>query len=386
MLLNKKRKESTMSIQDLKNDYLVSINEDVEKLQSLFLKSGISEAEESAIHRIIHSIKGSGATFDFYLLSTIAHQLEDFIANNDLQSLNEDDRDCLLKFIDILSLTVNDYARDDISKFDHYLNELSNIQQVQASRQEYYGGKVLVVDATTTMGNLLKRTLEEKGYQCSIARNGLSAFNRLVNEKYDAVFTSLNLEILDGVSLTTALKSTNNINSNIPVAVISSSKNVDSRFPEHSKPDYIIYKDDALITHITDALESIFSKEHATTKQSGPSKILYVEDDLKMQKLFRLSIQKTEGVEVAIAKDKASAIEMCKVFKPEIIILDQFLGAEKGEDIFMDLLDYCIPIVFLTGSESSINVEKLRKHREFKGIIAKPFRPAAIYNQICQFI
>jgi len=77
---------------------------------------------------------------------------------------------------------------------------------------------------------------------------------------------------------------------------------------------------------------------------------------------------------------------MCKVFKPEIIILDQFLGAEKGEDIFMDLLDYCIPIVFLTGSESSINVEKLRKHREFKGIIAKPFRPAAIYNQICQFI
>ncbi|EQC46209.1 response regulator [Bacteriovorax sp. Seq25_V] len=375
-----------MSLKTLKNDYLVSINEDIDKLQSLFLKSKISAEEESCIFRIIHSIKGSGATYDFYMLSTIAHQLEDFLANNNFKSLTEDEKDCLLKFIDILTLVINDYSKNDTKNFDHYLNVLSNIQQLEASKQEYYGGKILVVDATTTMGNLLKRTLEEKGYQCSISKNGLSAFNRLVNEKYDAVFTSLNLEILDGVSLTSALKSTSNINSNIPVAVISASTNIESRFPVHSRPDYIISKDDNLIESINNTLEKIFTESHLTSKQDGPERILYVEDDPKMQKLFKLSIQKTEGVEVEIATDKKSAIEKCKQFKPDIIILDQYLKNEKGEDIFIELLDFNIPIIFLTGSEGSIDVEKLKNHSEFKGIITKPFRPAAIYNQICQFI
>lgn len=367
-------------------EYLITAAEQMEKLQNLIVKDKHSRDDLGEIFRIIHSMKGSAATCELLVLSTMAHQFEDFIVNLEPGDFDETIKDFSFKYIDIINKTIVDYSNEENSRFDNYLNEIATVQQLQTTLKEHYAGRILIVDSSLAVATLLKKTFEDKGYDCSVAKNGMTAFNRLLTEKYDALFTSINIDFLDGVSLTTALKSTSNLNSNIPVVAISSTENISSRFPSFAIPDYVILKDHELTENLSIVIDNIFSKEKINKETEGPQKILYVEDDPKMQKLFFMSITRMPGVKVEIATDEKSAIEICESFKPDVIILDQFLGRERGDNIFFNLLKYDIPTIFLTGSESSITVEKLKPFEQFKGIITKPFRPAAIYNQICQYL
>ena len=87
--------------------------------------------------------------------------------------------------------------------------------------------RVLIVDDSSTARSIIRRTLEISGFEeleIGEASNGEEALQVLKENKYDLVFTDLNMPHMDGEQLLKRIKSSPKLN-DIPVVVISSMTN-----------------------------------------------------------------------------------------------------------------------------------------------------------------
>lgn len=87
--------------------------------------------------------------------------------------------------------------------------------------------RVLIVDDSSTARSIIRRTLEISGLEdleIGEASNGEEALEILKSNKYDLVFTDLNMPNMSGEQLLKRIKSSPKLN-NIPVVVISSMTN-----------------------------------------------------------------------------------------------------------------------------------------------------------------
>ncbi|MAE58132.1 MAG: hypothetical protein CME69_04585 [Halobacteriovorax sp.] len=371
--------------EELRKDFLYHAEDLTLKLNSIISNQDLDKETFKEVFRIVHSLKGGAASHEFTNLSTICHHFEDFLTLklvDDLQN-NEHYETCL-KFTDILEEVIKKKIKGEEILFSKYIEQISYLNLPEAETSQGFKGQILVVDNTKTIGSIVKKSLEDTGYACTLTKNGLVAFNKLVTKKFDALISSINLSPFDGISLVTALRSTNNINADIPTLVISASKNIVERFPKDYRPNKVVVKDEQFIENLNHSLEDLFSAQ-SNDLTVGPKNILYVEDDPKMQKLMQLSLKKYGEVKLNFAEDKKTALNIIENKVPDIVLLDNFLKNTSGYEVYQAIKEFKVPVIFLTASGSSVPVEKLKNEKEFLGIITKPFRPGAIYGQIKRF-
>lgn len=371
--------------EELRKDFLYHAEDLTLKLNSIISNQDLDKETFKEVFRIVHSLKGGAASHEFTNLSTICHHFEDFLTLklvDDLQN-NEHYETCL-KFTDILEEVIKKKIKGEEILFSKYIEQISYLNLPEAETSQGFKGQILVVDNTKTIGSIVKKSLEDTGYACTLTKDGLVAFNKLVTKKFDALISSINLSPFDGISLVTALRSTNNINADIPTLVISASKNIVERFPKDYRPNKVVVKDEQFIENLNHSLEDLFSAQ-TNDLTFGPKNILYVEDDPKMQKLMQLSLKKNGEVKLSFAEDMMTALKIIEDKVPDVVLLDNFLKNTTGYEVFQAIKEFKVPVIFLTASGSSVPVEKLKKEKEFLGIITKPFRPGAIYGQIKRF-
>ncbi len=79
------------------------------------------------------------------------------------------------------------------------------------------------------------------------------------------------------------------------------------------------------------------------------TKVLIVEDDQEIVGLLEKFLT-SEGYEVFIAPDFASALQATSALAPDLVLLDIVLGAEDGREVFREIrLISDVPTIFLTG-------------------------------------
>lgn len=61
--------------------------------------------------------------------------------------------------------------------------------------------RVLIVEDSSAMRQLLVMTVKKRGVQVAEAEDGLAALKLLASEKFDLLFIDLNMPILDGMKL-----------------------------------------------------------------------------------------------------------------------------------------------------------------------------------------
>ncbi len=371
--------------EELRKDFLYHAEDLTLKLNSIISNQDLDKETFKEVFRIVHSIKGGAASHEFTNLSTICHHFEDFLTLKLADDLtNNEHYETCLKFTDILEEVIKKKIKGEEILFYKYIEQISYLNLPEAETSQGFKGQILVVDNTKTIGSIVKKSLEDAGYACTLTKDGLVAFNKLVTKKFDALISSINLSPFDGISLVTALRSTNNMNADIPTLVISASKNIVERFPKDYRPNKVVVKDEQFIENLNDSLEDLFSAQ-SNDLTVGPKNILYVEDDPKMQKLMQLSLKKYGEVKLSFAEDKTTALNIIEDKVPDVVLLDNFLKNTSGYEVFQAIKEFKVPVIFLTASGSSVPVEKLKNEKEFLGIITKPFRPGAIYGQIKRF-
>jgi len=80
--------------------------------------------------------------------------------------------------------------------------------------------KVLVVDDSLTVRELERKLLSNRGYQVTVAVDGMDGWNAVRAEAFDLVITDIDMPRMDGIELVTLIRSAPNLQS-LPVMIVS---------------------------------------------------------------------------------------------------------------------------------------------------------------------
>lgn len=109
-------------------------------------------------------------------------------------------------------------------------------------------------------------------------------------------------------------------------------------------------------------------------------KILAVDDDPGTREFYKLAFEEA-GFTVETAGDATAAIMVCGDFAPDMLLLDWDMPGGGGKRVLekiCELLGKTIPVLFVTGSPSRVNVD-LRSGRI--SVLKKPVGIEALLSQ-----
>jgi len=114
-------------------------------------------------------------------------------------------------------------------------------------------------------------------------------------------------------------------------------------------------------------------------------KIMYVEDEVDIQQVVKLSLQKLGNFEVNICSSGKEALDKLSSDKPDLILMDVMMPEMDGPATFEKIrtipeLDH-IPVIFMT---AKAQVHEVEKYKELGAIdvITKPFDPLTLPQTI----
>ncbi len=106
------------------------------------------------------------------------------------------------------------------------------------------------------------------------------------------------------------------------------------------------------------------------------SKILIIDDDVRLARMLKSHLQQNEIYEVGIETNATDAVNSIREFMPELVLLDIMMPGVSGDMIADEILNdeelSHIKIIFLTGLVTKHEVQS--KEGQFSGhaLLAKP--------------
>jgi two-component system, OmpR family, response regulator len=115
------------------------------------------------------------------------------------------------------------------------------------------------------------------------------------------------------------------------------------------------------------------------------NKIMYIEDDVDIQKVVKLSLEKIGKFNVVIYNSGQEALNAISTEKPDIILMDVMMPDMDGPATFEKIKSTPefadIPVVFMT---AKAQVQEVARYRELGvlDVIIKPFDPLTLAETI----
>lgn len=113
--------------------------------------------------------------------------------------------------------------------------------------------------------------------------------------------------------------------------------------------------------------------------------ILYVEDEVDIQEVARLSLEMVGGFSVKIASSGQEAIHILEKYTPDLILLDVMMPGINGITTLHMLRELPhtanIPVIFMTAKVQPHEIENYQSIGTI-GVISKPFDPMELSNNI----
>lgn len=114
-------------------------------------------------------------------------------------------------------------------------------------------------------------------------------------------------------------------------------------------------------------------------------RILHVDDEADIREIVKLTLEALGGFTVETCQSGQHAIDMVPAFKPDLILLDVMMPGMDGPATLKELRQLPetnqTPTIFMT---AKVQAHETVKYLEMggKGVIAKPFDPLTICDQI----
>lgn len=114
-------------------------------------------------------------------------------------------------------------------------------------------------------------------------------------------------------------------------------------------------------------------------------RICYVEDDLDIQRIVRMSLERVGKMTVEIVTDPMAAIAAMAAFKPDLVMLDWMMPGMDGPTLFREMKKRPevadLPVVFITAKAAQRDLDELAALGA-AGTISKPFSPKDLPDQL----
>ncbi|MGB8813511.1 MAG: response regulator [Paracoccaceae bacterium] len=79
--------------------------------------------------------------------------------------------------------------------------------------------KVLAIDDSRTIRSLVQKVMEEAGFECLLADDGVQGVARFHEDRPDVVITDINMPNMDGYGVISAIRS-GSVHCNVPILVL----------------------------------------------------------------------------------------------------------------------------------------------------------------------
>jgi CheY-like chemotaxis protein len=114
-------------------------------------------------------------------------------------------------------------------------------------------------------------------------------------------------------------------------------------------------------------------------------KICYVEDDVDIQRIVRLSLERVGKMQVEIVGDPTAAIDAMLAFRPDLVMLDWMMPVLDGPALFKQMQQRpetsALPVIFITAKAAQRDLDELLGLGA-AGTISKPFSPKDLPDQL----
>lgn len=235
--------------------------------------------------------------------------------------------------------------------------------------------QVLVVSEKSIITNMLLGELEKKNCEIVFTTDGLEAFNNLIKKKFDFVISSVQIDNLDGFQLLAAVRASHSTNSLTPFIMLTSVGNFDNFARLESRPDYILMKNESLVSE----LNSVLNKINPNREQKY--KLLFIEDDKFTQTIIKTWFKKMDEIEFDIVESIAQ-LKDTQISPYDLIISDNNLQDGTVVDI-LKFLDNKPTIVY-TASFSSVKIDT-EDYPNLIGIKEKPYDTNYISKMLAKY-
>ncbi|MFM0741568.1 hybrid sensor histidine kinase/response regulator [Paraburkholderia xenovorans] len=136
--------------------------------------------------------------------------------------------------------------------------DLQHAQRGAAQTAQRATRRVLVVDDSLTVRELERKLLATRGYDVTIAVDGMDGWNAVRGERFDLVITDIDMPRMDGIELVTLIKRDPQLQS-LPVMIVSyKDREEDRRAGLNAGADYYLAKgsfhDEALLDAVRDLI------------------------------------------------------------------------------------------------------------------------------------
>lgn len=121
--------------------------------------------------------------------------------------------------------------------------------------------------------------------------------------------------------------------------------------------------------------------------ETGPQRIVYVDDDHDLRVLFRTVLERAgyDGVLVTCGSGQ-ELLDRVRVLRPDVIILDLRMPVMNGPDTLSALRQMegveDTPVIFLTGADK-VHMQGEYERLGVIGVLHKPFSTKTLLSEIC---
>ena len=329
----------------------------------------------SSVRALTHKLAGSGATFGFKDVSTVAREME----NACVKSMEEEkyDPELAVYLNSRLDALKKSSVHPDIRvEKPHGPEEIAQDEGSIADREIR---KVVVLDGDKKVRSQIVSELEHFGFLAT----GISHPNELANAISDGdVFALITDIVFDGES-ESALKLISEMHNSgklkCPIVIHSEIDDMAHRLGavRAGAKNYLIKPVD--MADMVNVLDSLVSDE-----ETDPFRVLVIDDDESLSHHTELVLQGA-GMTTRALNEPMGVIDVLNDFAPELILLDLYMPDCEGHEVAAIIRQQeafdAIPIVFLSGE---LDVEKQLSAMELGGddFLTKPIQPKHLITAV----
>jgi CheY-like chemotaxis protein len=211
-----------------------------------------------AIRREVHNIKGQGTTFDYPIVTTIAHRFEDFLEH--VTKIDGAISQQMFVFIDWITRILTE--RMDLSA-----DEMARIVRRLPSHGDAFDHhdldvEALIVVPTGTGRRILRKILEEAGVRVVSVSDAAQGLTLAARMRPDLIVVSAVMDPINGLELVRAMREIA-VTRAIPAAILTSYDRDDPHFHEFEMVAHVLHLDQELKASVGRFLAPVVERAHA---------------------------------------------------------------------------------------------------------------------------
>ncbi len=329
----------------LGDNYAAQLPDKLAQIEQQFLKLPRDHWDEEGfqtMHRMVHSLTGSGKTFGFSLLSDAARNLEVYLKQlaEEKQLLNEEQR----KQIEGMFAGLQQVAlKRDVVLGGHESVVAVAPDAISSTR------RIFLVDDDVVFSTKLGDQLSYFGYEVSLFHT-LADFKQAVRKNDDAVVVmdvSFPEDSWGGVHVMMEVQQERE--TPLPVIFLSANDEFDVRLGAVRAGGLAYFNKSLNISSLIDKLDELTSNQPV-----APYRVMIVDDSPSLTSYYATVLEHA-GMEVRAVNDPLAVMAPLLEFLPDLILIDMYMPGCDGMELARVIrqLDafVSIPIVFLSAEK-----------------------------------